>query len=171
MTAREPSDRAAPADRSATTADLSWMLWTAIGIGGIWVAVMLISLFAPDLVSGSEQQHLPLAAFTSWFWGGIGTLVLLWAMNQLRGSDIARPIWIGLSVVTLALWAAATILAITLPVVETGTDPTQIPFAAMFAPAAAAVLTAFAGLVSNVFGPAPTGGQPDPRGDDPPPRR
>ena len=171
MTAREPSNRAAPADRLATTADLSWMLWTAIGIGGIWVAVMLISLFAPDLVSGSEQQHLPLAAFTSWFWGGIGTLVLLWAMNQLRGSDIARPIWIGLSMVTLALWAAATILAITLPVVETGTDPTQIPFAAMFAPAAAAVLTVFAGLVSNVFGRAPRGGQLDPRGGDPRPRR
>jgi hypothetical protein len=92
-------------------------------------------------------------------------------MNQLRGSEIARPIWIGLSVVTLALWAAATILAITLPVVETGTDPTQIPFAAMFAPAAAAVLTVFAGLVSNVFGRAPTGGQLDPRGGDPPPRR
>jgi hypothetical protein len=56
------------------------MLWTAIGIGGIWIAVLLISLLAPDLVSGSEQQHLPVAAFTTWLWGGVGTLVLLWAM-------------------------------------------------------------------------------------------
>ena len=47
-----------PEDRQAATADLSWMLWTAVGIGGIWVAVLLLSLLAPDLVSGSEQDHL-----------------------------------------------------------------------------------------------------------------
>src|SRR5215204_4251098 len=67
MTTPEPNDHAIQ-DRRAATADPSWMLWTAIGIGGIWVGVLLISLFAPDLVSGSEQQHLPLAAFTTWFW-------------------------------------------------------------------------------------------------------
>ena len=92
-------------DRAAT-ADLSWMLWTAIGIGGIWVAVLLLSLLAPDLVSGSEQEHLPVAAFTAWFWGGVGTLVFLWAMGRLRGSARSQPTWIGLSVVTLGsgLW-------------------------------------------------------------------
>jgi hypothetical protein len=55
------------------TADTSWMLWTAVGIGGIWTAVLLLSLLAPDLVSGSKQEHLPVAAFTTWFWGGVGT--------------------------------------------------------------------------------------------------
>jgi cytosine/uracil/thiamine/allantoin permease len=140
-----------PEDRQDVTADLSWMLWTTIGIGGIWVAVLLISVFAPDLVSGSEQEHLPVAAFTTWFWGGVGTLVLLLAMGRLRGSARWRPIWIGLSVVTLAIWAVATILGITLPVLETGTDPTRIPFAAIFAPVAAAMLTALAGAVANVF--------------------
>ena len=46
------------------TADGSWVLWTVAGIVGIWVAVALISLFAPDMVTGSEQQHLavPVAA-------------------------------------------------------------------------------------------------------------
>ena len=142
---------ATPEHRRAATADPSWMLWTAIGVGGIWVAVLLLSLLAPDLVSGSEQDHLPLAAFTAWFWGAVGTMVLLWAMGRLRGSARSQPIWIGLSVVTLALWAVATILGITLPVFETGTDPTQIPVAALFAPAAAAMLTALAGVVTNVF--------------------
>jgi hypothetical protein len=52
MTTPDPHDRAAPEDRRAATADLSWMLWTAIGIGGISVAVLLISVLAPDLVSG-----------------------------------------------------------------------------------------------------------------------
>jgi cytosine/uracil/thiamine/allantoin permease len=151
MTTPRPNDRALPEDRQDVTADLSWMLWTTIGIGGIWVAVLLISVFAPDLVSGSEQEHLPVAAFTTWFWGGVGTLVLLLAMGRLRGSARWRPIWIGLSVVTLAIWAVATILGITLPVLETGTDPTRIPFAAIFAPVAAAMLTALAGAVANVF--------------------
>jgi hypothetical protein len=137
--------------RRPSTAELSWMLWTAIGIGGIWIAVLLISLFAPDLVSGSEQQHLPVAAFATWFWGGIGTLVLLWSMGRIRGSSRWQPIWIGLSVTALVIWALATILAITLPVMVTGTDPTRIPFAAFFAPPAAAMLTALAGTVANVF--------------------
>jgi hypothetical protein len=134
------------------------MLWTALGIGGIWVAVLLISLFAPDLVSGSEQEHLPVAAFTTWFWGVVATLVLLGAMGRLRGNAMWRPTWFGLSVVTLALWAVAMILAITLPVFETGTDPTQIPFAALFGPVAAAMLTGLAGLVANVFRRAPWDG-------------
>jgi hypothetical protein len=103
------------------------MLWTAIGIGGIWVAVLLISLFSPDLVSGSEQEHLPVAAITAWFWGVVGTVVFLLAMGRLRGRPSWQPIWVGLSVATLGIWTVATILAITLPVIETGTDPTRVP--------------------------------------------
>jgi hypothetical protein len=158
MTTSEANDHATPQDRRTTTTDLSWMLWTAIGIGGIWVAVLLISLLAPDLVSGSQQEHLPVAAFTTWFWGAIGTIVLLWAMGRLRGSSRWQPIWIGLSVVTLGIWTLTTILGITLPVMVTGTDPTQIPFAALFAPPAAAMLTALAGTIASMFRGGPGGG-------------
>jgi hypothetical protein len=119
--------------------------------------VLLVSLLAPDLVSGSQQEHLPVATFTTWFWGGIGTLVLLWAMGRLRGRASWQPIWVGLSVATLGIWAVATILAITLPVMVTGTDPTRIPFAALFAPPAAAMLTALAGAVANMFRGGPRG--------------
>ena len=152
------NDQSTLQGRRTTTADLSWMLWTAIGIGGIWIAVLVISLLAPDMVTGSEQQHLPVAAFATWFWGGIGTLVLLWAMGRLRGTSSWRPIWVGLSVVTLGIWTLATILAITLPVMVTGTDPTRIPFAAIFAPIAAAMLTALAGAIASVFRGGPAGG-------------
>ena len=127
------------------------MLWTAIGIGGIWVAVILISLLAPDLVSGSEHEHLKVAAFGTWFWGGIGTLVYLSAMGRLRGDATWRPTWIGLTIVTLGIWALATVLAIVLPVVETGSDPTELPLGAFIGPVAAAMLTAIAGAVTNVF--------------------
>jgi len=167
MSTAGPDDRPALGARRAATADSSWMLWMALGTGGIWVAVVLISLFAPDLVSGSEQEHLPIAAFISWFWGVVGTLVLLGAMSRLRGSPMGRPVWIGLTVVTLALWSAATIFAITLPVFETGTDPTRIPFGAIFSPVAAAMLTALAGFISIVFARDPWGGQPGPRGYGP----
>jgi hypothetical protein len=152
------SDHSHAEDRRAATADLSWMLWTAIGIGGIWVAVVLLSLLAPDLVSGSEQDHLPLAAFTTWFWGGVGTLVFLWMMGRLRGSARRQPIWIGLSVATLAIWAVATVLGTTLPEMVTGTDPTRVPVAAIFAPAGAAMLTALASAVATVFRAGPEGG-------------
>ena len=158
MTTQEPDHRASPEDRRAATADGSWMLWTAIGVGGIWVAVLLISLLAPDFVSGSEQQHLPMAAFTTWFWGGLGTLVFLWAMGRLRGTAMWRPTWIGLSVVTVGIWAVAAVLGVTLPVFETGSDPTRIPIAAFFAPVAATMLTALAGVVTNVFRRGPGGG-------------
>jgi fatty acid desaturase len=147
----------APQERRTATADGSWMLWTAIGIGGIWVAVVLISLLSPDMVSGSEQEHQKVAAFVTWFWGGVGTLVFLWAMGRLRGDAMWRPTWIGLSSVTLGIWALATIIAIALPVVETGSDPTQIPVGAVVGPVAAAMLTAIAGAVTSVFrrGPGP----------------
>jgi hypothetical protein len=148
----KPTEHVGSRDRGAASADSSWMLSTAIGIVGIWVAVLLLSLLAPDLVSGSEQEHVPVAAFTTWLWGGVGTLVFLWVMGRLRGNSSWQPIWIGLSVATVAIWAVATILGATLPVRVTGSDPTRVPVAAIVAPVAAAMLTALAGAVANVFG-------------------
>jgi hypothetical protein len=43
-------------------------------------------------------------------------------------------------------------------VMVTGTDPTRIPFAAIFAPIAAAMLTALAGAIASVFRGGPAGG-------------
>ena len=133
------------------------MLWTAIGIGGIWVAVVLISLLSPDMVSGSEQEHQKATAFVTWFWGGVGTLVFLWAMGRLRGDAMWRLTWTGLSIVTLGVWTVATVVAIATPVVETGSDPTRLPVGAFVAPVAAAMLTAIAGAVTSVFRRGPSG--------------
>jgi hypothetical protein len=127
------------------------MVWTAAGIGGIWLAVLLISLFAPDMVSGSEQEHLPLAALTAWLWGLVATGTYLAACLHLRGRASRRPVWIGLTVVTLVVWLLATVLSIALPVFETGTDPTRIPLAAVVVPVAATVLTTLAGVMAGVF--------------------
>jgi hypothetical protein len=78
-------------DRREVTADVSWMLWSAIGIGGIWIAVLLLRLFAPDVVSGSEPERLPVAAFTTWYLGGADTLVVLWAMGRHRRNRRPSP--------------------------------------------------------------------------------
>src|SRR4029450_12624707 len=147
----------APQERRAAMADGSLMLWTAMGVGGIWVAVVLISLLSPDMVSGSEQEHQKGAAFVTWFWGGVGALVFLWAMGRLRGDARWRPTWIGLSSVPLGIWALATFSAIALPVVETGSDPTQIPLGAVVGPVAAARLPPVPGARPSVFrrGPGP----------------
>jgi hypothetical protein len=154
-----------PEQRTATkseTADGSWMACTAAGIAGIWLAVLLISLLAPDMITGSEQEHMPIAAATSWLWGLIATIAFLWAMSRLRGSASRRPIWIGLTTATLLLWLIATVLSATLPVVETGTDPTRIPVGALVPPIAATVLTVLGGVTAGVFArpPEPPASQP-----------
>jgi hypothetical protein len=94
----------------STTADGSWIAWSSAGISGIWVAVVLTSILAPDMVTGSEHEHMPLATATCWLWGLIATIGFLWAMRWLRGSASRRPIWIGLAAVTLVLWLVATVL-------------------------------------------------------------
>ena len=113
-------------EQRTAMADGSWMVWSVGALAGIWIAVALISALSPDLVSGSEQEHLPVAAFTTWLWGLVATGGFLWAMGKLRGSASRRPIWIGLAVATLTVWLVATILSIALPVVETGSDPTRL---------------------------------------------
>jgi hypothetical protein len=134
----------------STRADGSSMAWSVAGISGIWVAVVLTSILAPDMVAGSEHERMPIAAATCWLWGLMATIGFLWAMRWLRGGASRRPIWIGLAV-TLVLWLVATVLSITLPVVETGTDPTRLPIGAMVTPLAAAVLTVLAGITAGVF--------------------
>ena len=59
----------------------------------------------------------------------------------------------GYGAVVSLIWVVATVLAIALPEFETGSDPTLIPFGALFAPLGAAVLTGLAGVVAaGIFG-------------------
>jgi hypothetical protein len=143
-------------DQHSAMADGSWMAWTAAGIAGIWVAVVVISIRAPDMISGSEQEHMPVAAFGTWLWGLVAIGAVLWMMGRLRGSASRMPVWIGLSVTTVAIWLVAAILSITLPVAETGSDPTRIPIGALVAPVAAAMPTILAGITASVFARPPT---------------
>ena len=139
------------APATARAADSVWKLSTAGALLVIWAGVVVISLLSPDLVSGSEQEHLPIAAFGTWLWGAAATGAVLVVMGKMRSDRQARSVWVGFSVVTSVIWLVATVLALTLPEFETGTDPTLIPLGAVFAPIAATVLTGLAGVVSVIF--------------------
>jgi hypothetical protein len=110
----------------------------AVALASIWAAVAAISLFAPDLVSGSEQQHLPVAAFGTWMWGAVATFSVLVALSRLRGDG---PTGLRLAGAVCAVWTVAAVVSIAAPSMVTGSDPTRLPIASLVAPVAAAVLT------------------------------
>jgi hypothetical protein len=129
------------------TASPGHVAWTAGAVGAIWLAVLVISLFSPDLVSGSEQQHLPIAAFIAWFWGAIATVVVILFGALLRRA--AAPVWgVAPAAATIGIWVVAALVSVFAPTLETGTDPTTIPLAAMIAPFAATLLTGIAYLLA-----------------------
>ncbi|MGI9608944.1 MAG: hypothetical protein ACR2NL_01485, partial [Acidimicrobiia bacterium] len=82
---------------------------------------------APDLVSGSEQEHLPLAALVTWIWGLIATIGYLWGMSKLRGDAKRETSWKGLTVGVAIIWIGAAVLSMAGPTWETGSDPTTLP--------------------------------------------
>ena len=132
----------------------------AIALGGIWVAVTAISLFSPDMVSGSEQEHLPVAAFSTWIWGSVATLAVVRFWSGPGRSAAQRALHRPMAVAVAGVWAIAAAVAVFGPVMVTGSDPTRIPFGAMFAPMVATVLTALArsaaDLVTTTFADDPT---------------
>lgn len=114
------------------------LLWTLLALGGIWAAVTLVSLFSPDLVSGSEQGHIPIAAMFTWFWGVMATISVL---NEMMRQSSSLKVWMGISISTLIIWLSVTLVSLLGPVMITGSDPTQIPIAAILAPIGGALVT------------------------------
>ncbi|MDH4140073.1 MAG: hypothetical protein OEV43_05815 [Coriobacteriia bacterium] len=141
--------------QAVDTADGSWMLWTTVGLVVIWICVLVISVFSPDLVSGSQQEHIPLPAFLTWLWALIGSVGYLWGMSKLRGTVDRKPIWTGLAIAVALIWVIAAALSLFLPQWETGSDPTQLPIGALMAPIGASALTALASVVAGMFGRRP----------------
>ncbi len=144
-----------PPPGATGSADRSWMSWTLIGLAIIWIAVLVISMASPDLVSGSQQERLPLALFVTWIWGLVASIGYLWGMSRLRGAASRQPLWIGLVVAVGAIWGVAAIASVALPVWETGSDPTRLPVWALAAPVGAALLTTLASVVAGIFSQSP----------------
>jgi hypothetical protein len=124
----------------------------ALSLGTIWTAVVAISTLSPDMVSGSEQQHMPVAAFSTWIWGLLATVAVLRSWTALRRTPGRRHLHRPFAVGVAAVWAAATAVSVFGPVMVTGSDPTRLPLAAFVAPVAATVLTLVVRAAVEVVG-------------------
>jgi hypothetical protein len=99
-----------------------------IAAAAVWISIGLASLYTPDMITGTEQEHIPITALTMWLWGAVATGLILMTGAMGRGRAV------GGVVAVASIWS---------PELVTGTDPTRIPLAALIAPVAGAVATAF----------------------------
>lgn len=123
------------------------LVWVALGLGSIWLAVLIISLFAPELQYGSEREEFPLVAAVTWIWGAAGSSYLLRAfVERHRTAADQRHAWVGLTASTGVIWAVVTIIALVIPrfFFEFGDNVLWVPLGSLVAPAAGAVATSIA---------------------------
>ena len=104
----------------------------------IWLFAALVAVLAPDMVTGSEHGHMPIAAMTIWLWTLAATGYVLMAARL--GSSLE------LSLGTAAVWLTVFVVAVFAPTMVTGSDPTQIPIAALVAPPVGTLATGFLAL-------------------------
>ena len=115
-------------------------------MASVVLSAIVITTVGPDLVSGSEQEHLALPALLVWFWAGIALAHLALLDRATIGEERVRAVaW-----ATLAIWGIAAFLAIAGPQLVTGSDPTHVPIAALAAPVFAAFATSYTCLHAAV---------------------
>jgi hypothetical protein len=95
-------------------------------VAAVWVCSALLAVFAPDMVTGSEHDHLPIAAMTVWPWTFTATAYVLMAAR--------RPASTWLVWCVVAIWISVVAAGVAAPSMVTGTDPTRIPICAILAP-------------------------------------
>ena len=109
----------------------------ATAVVAIWAGAAVTSLLSPDMVTGSEQEHLPIALATVWVGAALATA---YAVMTPRGES--RASW---TVAVCGVWVLTAVVGVLSPVLETGSDPTRIPLAVLIVPPVAAAAT---GLLS-----------------------
>ena len=67
--------------------------FAAIAVGGIWGALAAASIWSPELISGTDQTRVPIAAFADWFYAVIATglVLLVHDVRTLRRTDDTQP--------------------------------------------------------------------------------
>ena len=122
-------------------------LFTGVAVASIWLAVVLASIFAPDMVTGSQHEHLQIAAYADWLWGAFATgfvLLRAAASGVNRRADVAsRNLRMALTMSVGIVWLAVLLVSIFTPQLVIGTDPTRLPVAAMFSPIFGVIVTAY----------------------------
>ena len=117
---------------------------TASALVAIWVAATIAAIYSPDLVTGSNHEHIQLAMFFVWPLAAIASgMVLLGAAVGRRDSEEAGPLTV-FAVGTALAWIGAALASVFVAPMSTGTDPTTIPIAALIGPVFAVLVTAYA---------------------------
>ena len=127
----------------------SAFLYGSVAIGAIWLSVVLLSVFSPDLVSGTTQDHFPIAMVVGLLAGLAATRSVVRAATRGIGGP---RLWVVYDLIVGVIWLAVALVSIYVPVIVSGTDPTQVPIGAVVAPIAGAIAT---GAVSEMFVAAP----------------
>ena len=133
---------------------------TSLAVAAIWISVVLATALAPDMISGSQHEHLPLVGFTIWLWGAIATgFVVQTTVDGLR-RGYSRSAWLALGFGVVVIWLGVLLVTVLAPTFVTGTDPTTIPLAALGAPIAGLVLTSLLCSFVKAVEPLPAASQP-----------
>jgi len=122
------------------------LLWLIVALSSIWLAVILISVLAPDMYSQWDGTF-PIAAATTWFFGAIATGAVIKEIARRRSP---KKVYIGIAIVTTIIWLAAIPVSIFVPLLVNSWDKSEFPLAAILAPLAAAAVT---GLAGNIIRP------------------
>jgi len=118
--------------------------FAALAVGGIWAALAAASIWSPELISGTDQTRIPIAAFTDWFYAVIATGLVLLAFSR-RTPDLPRSSWAAFTLVISGIWLVVAITSIWTPDLISD-DATRVPIAALVGPIAGVLATAFASV-------------------------
>jgi hypothetical protein len=84
-------------------------------LSAVWLSVVVVSVFAPDMVTGSEREHLPIAAMTVWLWGAVATAYLLLTPDEWST--------VGWATGVAGVWLAVLLVSVASPEMVTGSGP------------------------------------------------
>jgi hypothetical protein len=116
--------------------------FAGLSVAAIWLATLAASLWSPDLVTGSMQDRIAIAAMTDWLYAAMATGLVLLAFGR-RSRGATRALWSGFMIAIMGIWSAVALASIYAPSFVTGTDPTSLPIAVLVAPVAGMTGTAF----------------------------
>jgi hypothetical protein len=110
----------------------------ATAVTAVWACSALLAVFAPDLVTGSEHDQLPIAAMTVWPWTFAATAYVMMAVRHTTSAWLVGCV--------VVIWVCVVAAGVAAPVMVTGTDPTRIPIGAILAPIGGALATGLVAL-------------------------
>lgn len=128
--------------RRDSTATGSRYVFAGVAVAMIWLGTAAASIWSPDLISGTEGDHVPLAAILDWSYAALATGLVLIAYGR-RSPGATRSLWLGFTVAIGGIWFVVAIASILAPSIVSGTDATTVPVAVLASPIAGLIATAF----------------------------